>query len=152
MALLYGMRFAIYQKGLSNKQIADIILNQEDTSVIVVPDSAEPKSNDELVLYGVNVLPANKGQGSVNHGIQVVQSQKIFITKRSVNIWKEYTNYAWLEDKEGTTLNKPKPGYDHAMDAGRYAMETLNIDTGLSDIEKFMLAEARRNGGTNFSR
>lgn len=141
-----------YQKGLSNKQIADILNNQEITNVIVVPDSAEPKSNDELVLYGISVLPANKGQGSVNHGIQVVQSQPIFVTKRSVNIWKEYNNYAWDETKEGVTLNVPKPGYDHAMDAGRYAMETLNIDTGISDIEKYMLAEARRNSGTNFSR
>ncbi len=141
-----------YQKGLSNKQIADILLNLDDSSCIVVPDSAEPKSNDELVLYGVNVLPANKGRGSVNHGIQVVQSQRIFVTRRSVNIIKERVNYLWEVDKEGKTLNVPEGGFDHAMDAGRYAMETLNIDTGLSDIEKYMLAEAVRKSGNNYSR
>lgn len=142
----------LYQKGMSNRQIADVILNQEDSSVLTIADSAEPKSNDELSLYGIPVLAAQKGQGSVNQGIQVVQSQKILITRRSVNIIKEYENYAWLENKDGITLNKPKPGYDHAMDAGRYAMETLNIEVGLSDVEKFMLAEARRHHGTNFSR
>lgn len=141
-----------YQKGLSNRQIADILLNQDEPQTIVVPDSAEPKSNDELVLYGVNILPANKGKGSVNHGIQVVQSQRIFVTKRSVNIIREYRNYLWETDKEGKILNQPEHAFSHSMDAIRYAMETLNIDTGLSDIEKYMLAEARRNAGTNFAR
>lgn len=141
-----------YQKGLSNRQIADILLNLPDPQTIVVPDSAEPKSNDELVSYGVNVLPANKGKGSVNHGIQVIQSQRIFVTKRSVNIIKEYRNYLWETDRDGKILNEPEHAYSHSMDSLRYAMETLNIDTGLSDIEKYMLAEARRNSGINFSR
>jgi phage terminase large subunit len=139
-----------YQKGLSNKQIADILNNQP--KALVVADSAEPKSNDELMLYGVNVMPANKGQGSVNHGIQIVQDQRISVTKRSVNTIKEYRNYLWLTDKDGKILNVPEDGFNHAMDAGRYAMETLNIDTGLSAIEEYMLAEARRTSGYNFSR
>lgn len=142
----------LYQKGMSNKQIADVLLNQPDPTVLVVADSAEPKSNDELLLYGVSVLPANKGQGSVNHGIQVVQSQKIFVTRRSVNISKEYGRYFWETDKDGKIINTPEGGFDHAMDAGRYAMETLNIDQGLSAIEEYMLAQARRSAGTNFSR
>ncbi len=141
-----------YQKGLSNRQIADILMNQENNTVLVIPDSAEPKSNDELVAYGINLLPANKGKGSVNHGIQVVQSQTIFVTKRSVNIIREYRNYLWETDKDGKILNVPEGGFDHAMDAGRYAMETLNIDTGLSELDKYMLAEARRNSGTNFAK
>lgn len=139
-----------YQKGLSNKQIADILNNQEKKA-LVVADSAEPKSNDELKMYGIDIIPANKGQGSVNQGIQVVQSQRISVTKRSVNIIKEYRNYLWETDKDGKVLNVPEAGWDHAMDAGRYAMETLNIDTGLSSIEQYMLAEARRTGLTNYS-
>jgi phage terminase large subunit len=139
-----------YQKGLSNKQIADIILNQPQA--IVVPDSAEPKSNDELMAYGISILPANKGQGSVNHGIQVVQSQRISVTKRSVNIIREYRNYLWETDKDGKVLNQPEHTFSHSMDAGRYAMETLNIDIGLTPIEEYMLAEARRNSGSNFAR
>lgn len=142
----------LYQKGMNNERIAAVLNNQPDPSILVIPDSAEPKSNDDLMAYGIPILPAQKGQGSVNRGIDVVQSQKIFVTKRSVNIWKEYNNYAWLENKDGVTLNDPKPGYDHAMDAGRYAMETLNIDTGLSKIEEYMLNEARRNSGNNYSR
>lgn len=141
-----------YQKGLSNRQIADILLNQDNNTVLVIPDSSEPKSNDELIMYGVNLLPASKGQGSVNHGIQVVQSQRIFVTKRSVNIIREYRNYLWETDRDGKILNTPEGGFDHAMDAGRYAMETLNIDVGLSELDKYLLSEARRNSGKNFAR
>ncbi len=112
-----------YQKGLSNKQIADVLMNQP--SALVVADSAEPKSIDELTTYGVNILPANKGQGSVLQGIQYVQDQKISMTKRSINLIKEYRNYLWEKDKEGKIINEPSPIFNHLLDATRYAFESL---------------------------
>lgn len=113
-----------FQKGLSNKQIADILNNQP--KALVIADSAEPKSIDELKMYGVNVLPSLKGQGSVNKGIQYVQDQRCSITKRSINIIKEYRNYLWQTDKDGRMLNVPESGFDHSMDAIRYALDTYN--------------------------
>jgi phage terminase large subunit len=113
----------VYQKGLSNKMIADILLNQP--KALVIPDSAEPKSNDELKSYGLTVIPARKGQGSVLQGIQNVQDKQISVTKRSVNTIKEYRNYVWITDKDGRILNEPLDIYNHSMDAGRYAMESL---------------------------
>lgn len=115
----------LYQKGLSNKSIADYIQALESPRTLVIPDSSEPKSIDELKLYGLTVLPAQKGPGSVIQGIQYVQDQKISITKRSVNLLKEYRNYLWMTDKEGKMLNVPTPGNDHALDAARYALESL---------------------------
>ena len=112
-----------YQKGLSNKQIADVIGNQP--KALVMADSAEPKSIDELRLYGVNVLATLKGQGSVNQGIQYVQDQKISITKRSINGIKEYRNYMWNTDKEGRILNTPIDMWNHFIDATRYGFESL---------------------------
>lgn len=120
----------LYQKGLSNKSIADFITNIEDPRKLVIADSAEPKSIDELKLYGVNVLGANKGPGSLNQGIQYVQDQKISVTKRSTNLIKEYRNYLWMTDKDGKIINEPEPGLDHALDAGRYAMESLRPRKG----------------------
>lgn len=113
----------IYVKGLSNKQIADTILNTQQC--LVIADSAEPKSIDELKSYGLNVLASQKGQGSVLQGIQYVQDQVIFVTKRSVNIWKEQRNYLWMTDKDGKIVNEPSPIFNHLMDAGRYGMESL---------------------------
>jgi len=115
----------IYQKGLSNKQIADVINNLPKSNTLVIADSAEPKSIDELRLYGVNVIGANKGQGSINQGIQYIQDQRISITKRSTNAIKEYRNYMWKTDRDGKILNVPEDIFNHAGDAERYAMESL---------------------------
>lgn len=117
-----------YQKGLSNKQIADILNNSP--KALVVADSAEPKSIDELKLYGVNVLPSLKGQGSVNKGIQFIQDQRISITKRSVNGLKEYRNYLWKVDKEGRIINTPEDIFNHFLDAVRYGLDSyINIQS-----------------------
>jgi phage terminase large subunit len=112
-----------YQKGLSNKMIADLL--QQQPKARIVADSAEPKSIDELRSYKLQVTGAHKGPGSVLQGIQNVQAQWISVTKRSINIIKEYRNYVWITDKDGRILNEPVDIYNHAMDAGRYAMEDL---------------------------
>lgn len=112
-----------YQKGLSNKQIADILNNQP--KALVIADSAEPKSIDEIKNYGVNLLPSQKGQGSVLQGIQYVQDQRLSVTKRSINIIREYRNYLWMTDKDGKIINTPDVAFDHTMDAIRYGLESL---------------------------
>ena len=112
-----------FLKGLSNKKIADILLNQP--KALVVADSAEPKSIDEIAQYGVNILGSDKGKDSVVHGIQLVQEQRISFTKRSVNIIKEYRNYLWATDKNGSNLNEPEHYFSHTMDAVRYGLQTL---------------------------
>jgi phage terminase large subunit len=115
-----------YQKGLSNKQIADIISNQPTS--LVIADSAEPKSIDELKSYGINVIPVIKGQDSVRQGIQFVQYQRISVTKRSVNIIREYRNYLWSTDKDGKILNEPEHAFSHSMDAIRYGLSSFNLN------------------------
>lgn len=109
-----------FKKGLTNKQLADILLNQPQS--LVIADSAEPKSIDEIMSYGVAIQPSKKGQGSVNQGISYVQEQRVSVTKRSLNVLKEYRNYLWQTDKEGRIINVPEPGFDHSMDAIRYAI------------------------------
>lgn len=129
-----------YQKGLSNKQIADNINILKNPEVLIMADSAEPKSIDELRLYNLNVQPAEKGPGSINQGIAVVQGERISYTKRSSNIKTEYENYAWLETKDGTTINQPKPGYDHHMDGIRYLLpKFIHTDHDEKATEEFNL-------------
>jgi len=115
----------LYKRGMSNKDLADVIKMQPEQALLI-PDSSEPKSNDELVSYGISLMPAQKGQGSVNQGIQHVQEQIIYITERSRNLIEERNNYAWMVDKKtGETINTPIDMWNHGMDAGRYAMESL---------------------------
>lgn len=113
-----------FQKGLSNKQIADIIASQ-DKKALTIADSAEPKSIDEIRSYGVLIQPTTKGRDSVRQGIQMVQDQAVSVTKQSFNVLKEYRNYLWATDKDGRILNEPEHTWSHSMDAIRYSMTSL---------------------------
>jgi len=118
------------QKGMSNKQISDQLL-LEHREILVIADSAEPKSIDELRIYGVNVTGATKGRGSVLHGIQYLQSVPIWVTKRSVAVIKAYRNYMWRQDRlTGKFLNEPLHDFSDAMDACRYSVDSLYTDRG----------------------
>jgi phage terminase large subunit len=97
----------VYQKGLSNKAIADKILNFESPQTLVIADSAEPKSIDEIASYGINIFGAKKGQGSVQQGIQYVQGQKISVTKRSSKTILAYRNYMFALDRNGKIIQVP---------------------------------------------
>ena len=116
----------VHQKGLSNKSIADMLLNLPKAPVYA--DSAEPKSIDEIYEYGINILPTKKGPGSVAQGISFVQAQRISATKRSINLLKAYRNYMWAVDKDGHILNEPDNRiheWSNSMDATRYGMNAV---------------------------
>ena len=115
----------LYQKRLSNADIANFLLDLEHPQTLVKADSAEPKSIDEIKLYGVNMLPAAKGPGSVNTGISFVQGQQISVTKNSINLLKEYRNYNFIVDKDNHQTTNPEPGFDHCMDSIRYGLDGL---------------------------
>lgn len=121
----YVLNELVYLKGMSNKNIADTFLALPRPQTVIVADSAEPKSIDELRGYGLNVISAEKGKDSVRNGIQLVQDQPISITKRSVNVIKEYQNYLWMSDRNGKIINEPEKLNDHHMDGIRYALSTL---------------------------
>jgi phage terminase large subunit len=116
----------LYKTGMLNKQIADYLLSLPNA--LCVADSAEPKSIVELNTYGLQVVGAKKGADSVRFGIATVQQQRVSVTERSRNIWNEYDNHAWMVDKDGNSLNVPKPGLDHMMSAIRYAVKNIIPD------------------------
>jgi phage terminase large subunit len=111
----------IYQKGLLNSDISDLLKTNE-VNDIVYADSAEPKSIAELNSYGHNVLPVTKGRDSIVYGLNLINQNKVYVTSRSKNLINELQNYIWMVDKQGNKLNKPIDAYNHAIDAMRYAM------------------------------
>ena len=128
----------LYQKEISNKQIAETL--KILSPALTIADSAEPKSIDEIRLYGVNIFPSPKGKGSVNQGIQYVQNQKISLTRNSVNLIKEYKNYVWMFDRDGKNTGIPEHKYSHGMDGIRYGFSSLNPEV----MEKNNLAIQRQ--------
>lgn len=134
-----------YQKGLSNKQIADILNGVPKAPVIA--DSAEPKSIDEIRAYGVTILPTVKGNDSVKQGIQFVQRQRISVTNRSFNIINEYKRYMWMEDKDGKIINKPEHQWSHSMDSIRYSFDGLQPRE--DDVKRIMRMHMARRHNNN---
>ena len=88
---------------------------------IIYADGAEPKSVDDLYYYGWNIHGVKK-KGEIMYGIDLMLQYKIKVTKRSVNLIKEFRNYAYDTDKNGLQLNKPIDAWNHGIDAARYAV------------------------------
>lgn len=113
----------MYEKGMSNKRIAEKIQELGYGKEHITADSAEPKSIDELKSLGLRVKGAAKGKDSIQNGIQWIQDLEIIIHPRCVNFLTEISNYTWDTDKFGTKLNAPIDDFNHLMDAMRYALE-----------------------------
>lgn len=113
----------MYEKGLSNKRIAETVQDMGYSKERITADSAEPKSIDELKSLGLRVKGAAKGKDSVKNGIQWIQDLEIIIHPRCVNFLTEISNYTWDTDKFGNKLNVPIDDFNHLMDAMRYALE-----------------------------
>lgn len=112
---------SIYETQLTNPMIAERIkLNSLYHQKNIIADSSEPKSIAELQSMGIRVQPAKKGQGSVNHGIDILQRQKINVTSASLELIKEFRAYKWDKDKSGKSLNEPIDYMNHGIDALRY--------------------------------
>jgi len=112
-----------YASGLTNVAIAQTLRDAEvQRGDIVIADSAEPKSIDEIHGHGFNIHPARKGRDSVRAGLDFLRSRPLGVTSRSVNGIKELRNYKWKEDKNGRQLNEPVDAFNHFIDASRYAI------------------------------
>lgn len=113
----------MYEKGLSNKRIAETVQSMGYSKERITADSAEPKSIDELKSLGLRVKGAAKGKDSVMNGVQWIQDLEIIIHPRCVNFITEISNYTWDKDKFGNKLNRPIDDFNHLMDAMRYGLE-----------------------------
>jgi phage terminase large subunit len=125
----YILNERLYRKGMHNNEIAAYLQNLENQSVVIMADSAEPKSVSEIAMYNLPIVPVSKkgvaGKSYLKHSIGYVQEQRISVTKHSINLIKEYRNYLWMTDKDGKIINEPEGGNDHALDAARYAFDGL---------------------------
>lgn len=130
-----------YGTQLTNEFLAGEIKKTGQATTIA--DSAEPKSIDEQRKYGIIVQGAEKGKDSVNFRIKVTSQKKIYVTRRSTNVWQSYENYAWAEDKNGNPKGEPDHTWSHAMDAVSYAVASLHNKT--SDVVTYSPPRKRSN-------
>lgn len=126
-----------YQKGMSNKMIADMIKYKGYTKEVITGDSSEPKSIDDIKRMGIYRLKgAKKGKDSILNGIQFIQDFKVYVHPKCENTIIELSNYVW-DNKEGTIINKPVDDYNHLMDALRYSLEDIKLGGKKFDRNKY---------------
>ena len=123
----------LYKKALTNFKIAEEIIKMGYSKEIIIADSAEPKSIEELRELGIiRIRPAKKGKDSLNNGIQYIQGFKIIIHSKCKNFLNEICNYTWSKNEMGKPINRPIDDYNHLLDAMRYAIQSINKDDRFS--------------------
>ena len=127
-----------YQTGLLNNEIAEQLKLMGLTKSIIIADSAEQKSIDEIKREGIRrITPSVKGKDSINQGIQRLQQYQLVVDSSCYNLLEELENYSWQKDKQsGEYINKPIDKWNHALDALRYSLQCLDTRTRLTTLPK----------------
>ena len=117
----------IYEAGMTNPDIAEVVRKNGLAGEIIIADSAEPKSIAELRNMHLRVEEAQKGKDSIRLGISIVSRYKLKVTARSIGIINELKNYKYKQDKDGNLMNETIDYFNHSLDALRYvALNRLN--------------------------
>ena len=128
----------IYQTGLNNADIARLIRQDGYHGEPVVCDSAEPKVHTTLKRMGIKALPADKGKGSVNAGIDYLKRNVVYVSpaiKRTSNGRTFITGgrrIVWA-----TSCPVPEDAHNHC-----FAWDTLILTpTGVKKISSLSAGE-----------
>ena len=130
---IYGYD-GIYQEGMTESQIADIVKIKDAGKIITNPvaDSAQPMSIQQLNELGVFFSPVEKGHDSIKNGIvKVAELLKVradtgkptlMFNKNLTWIADEFERYRWVENRSADDAIREVPYKvnDDAMDAIRY--------------------------------
>lgn len=110
----------LYQTGLTNSDIANVLKAKGIKNETIIADSAEPKSIEEIRRQGFQVQGALKGPDSINNSIDILKRYKINVSKSSLNLIKELRAYKWEVNRDGKHTGKPVDYLNHGIDALRY--------------------------------
>ena len=92
---------------------------------VVIADTNEPRSIEEMRAQGIHILATEKGSDSKKHGIKLMQDQRISVTNRSVETIKGYRSWLWKTDKNGLVIAGETEHEPDALAAARYGIQSL---------------------------
>lgn len=112
-------------QGKTNQELIEVIKALGFSKSVIVADSAEMKSIEEIRRGGIGkIRPATKGPDSVRFGIQKLQNYKIIVHPDCQGVITEFENYSWKKDKQtGEYTNEPVDMFNHFCDALRYSLQ-----------------------------
>ena len=115
----------VYKTEMVTSDIIRAIKTLCDEKNEKISESADPRLIKEISNAGIAITPVKKFAGSIEAGIMKMLEYNICITKRSINVIREFRNYTYRLDKEGNPLNIPIDAFNHAIDAIRYIIITV---------------------------
>ena len=118
--------------GMGTNEIFEANKQATKPNELIIADSAEPRLIDDLRRKGTNIIPCEKGAGSVSAGITKMQDYQIVITPTSHNLRKELSNYIWNDKKAGI----PVDAFNHCIDPLRYSTMYLTKHKTSTGIRK----------------
>ena len=143
----------IYKKHCSNKQLADEIkargydyTGQYKTAnswgiypevykekQLIICDSAEPKSINDLQGEGLKAIACQKFPGCVLYRIKWLQNRRIVIDPaRTPNAHREFISYEYMTTKDGEFLADVPDKDNHGLDAVAYSLDRLIYRKGVT--------------------
>lgn len=127
----------IYQTGLTNPALITLMNDIVPKNDLMIADSAEPKSIQDIRNAGFNVIACDKGPDSVRYGIDTVKRMDVHILTGSENLQKEKRGYKWKQDAQGNPTTEPFKFRNHLMDAERYAICKVKrlVEAGMAFAE-----------------
>lgn len=130
-----------YKTGMLNDAIANQLTYMGLSKTLIIADSAEPKSIDELKKNGIRrIKPSAKGPGSINTGIAKLQEYEMIVDEHCVNFITELQNYSYKKDKStGEYVNEPEDRFNHLMDAARYGIQCIDNRCQLKSLPRYSL-------------
>jgi phage terminase large subunit len=104
----------IYQTKINTGELIQLMKEYAiDRNTMIYADGARPDAIEEIRRAGYRIIGADK---SVISGINKVKSEKIVITKKSLNLNRERKQYKWMDNKQ----DQPVKFMDDGLDAARY--------------------------------
>ena len=128
-----------YEVKASNRRLSEVIKSRKYHYQLTICDSAEPKSKDELVTYGVKMICAKKGPGSVEFGEKWLDDLEAIVIdpRRTPNAAKEFENIDYQTDKDGNLKPRLEDKDNHTIDAVRYALENDMIKSKIFNRNEY---------------
>lgn len=144
-----------YKKERTEEQIAEYVKSCGFNEVF--PDPENASAIEVLNRRGINVREVSKGKGSVQSGIDAIRNlfkqNRLHIHKDCENLIWELETYSYKEKKPNNNEpEEPIKENDHLCDSLRYVIMTHDTSSQRTELEEYLLSQARRNATTNFSR
>jgi phage terminase large subunit len=123
------VRQHLFKPDVSNQDLANKIKQIElehngGKNMYTIADNARPEIIKELQKLGCAVVKCKKGAGSIESGIQKINSMNLFVYEDSLDLINELNHYHYVEKINilGERKIVPVDEYNHLIDSLRYSV------------------------------